>query len=199
MLSVNVQRLVKAYHFSAQKHTQQRRKDKDSSPYINHPIEVANILTEAEITDTDTLIAGILHDTIEDTKTTYEEIVENFGENVAKIVMECSDDKKLDKVERKRLQISHADHISNNAKLIKLADKFSNCHDLISNPPSSWSKEIIDGYIHWSHAVCRKLYGVNAKLDDKLNNMFKEFGIDNIDSDNLQVLLEKYYDSLKSK
>lgn len=194
----DLQKLTKAYNFSAQKHTKQRRKDKDANPYINHPIEVAKILTDSDIVDIDTIIAGILHDTIEDTNTTYEEIIENFGENIAKIVMECSDDKKLDKITRKQLQIVHAGEISSEARMVKLADKLSNCHNMINNPPCQWSKAEIYGYIYWSYAVCQKLKGINIKLDNKLDDMFKNFGI-NLNPDDLQCLLEQYYDAIKSK
>lgn len=190
----NLQRLTKAYHFAARKHTKQRRKkDKDSSPYINHPIDVVNILAEAGITNTNTLIAGALHDTIEDTKTSANELNDIFGPEVKNIVLECSDDKSLDKVTRKKLQILHAIHISDSAKLVKLADKFSNCSDLLRNKPPKWSEQEIKGYYFWSYAVYQNLKGVNKILDDKLELLFTEFGIYNIKQEHLNNILEEYY------
>jgi len=189
----NLQRLAKAYNFAAQKHRKQRRKDTEKTPYINHPIDVVNILTETGVTDTDTLIAGVLHDTIEDTDTTPEEITKEFGEHVTKYVLECSDDKSLDKVARKRLQIEHALHISDAAKLVKLADKYSNCRDLFLNPPSSWTVQEIQGYAYWAYAVCQNLYGVNNALDEKLRKLFKGFGISDLTGEDLNGFLEMYY------
>jgi (p)ppGpp synthase/HD superfamily hydrolase len=189
----NLQRLAKAYLFAAQKHRKQRRKDSEGTPYINHPIDVANILAEAGVTDTDTLIAGILHDTVEDTGTSAREIAYTFGENVAKVVLECSDDKSLSKIERKKLQIEHAKHISDSAKVVKLADKFSNCNDLMVNRPSNWSDREIKGYAYWAYAVCRQLGGANEKLDIKINEMFESFGIHDVGDNDLQKALEEYY------
>lgn len=196
-------KLLNSCSFAAKKHRNQRRKDSERTPYINHPIDVANILARAGITDLDTLIGGILHDTIEDTDTDQEEIRLLFGDNVLKIVLECSDDKSLHKVERKKLQIEHASHISNSAKLVKLADKYSNLLDILSNPPSSWSKEEIEGYIIWGYAVVSKLKGINEKLDNDFELLFKSSGII-FENDvvklcfppsvnQLNELLEKYY------
>lgn len=99
-----MQRVIKAYNFAAQKHTNQRRKNVEASPYINHPIEVADLLAQAGVKDKKVIIAGILHDTVEDTDTTYQDLVEEFGEKIADFVMECTDDKSLPKVERKNIK-----------------------------------------------------------------------------------------------
>lgn len=186
-------KLVRAIHFAAEKHANQRRKDAAKTPYINHPIHVMYLLSECGVTDIDTLCAAVLHDTIEDTKTTYKEIVENFDESVAVIVNECSDDKSLPKVTRKQLQIEHAETISNQAKLVKMADKYSNMSGLMDNPPANWSKDEINGYIAWSYAVCLKLYGVNEMMDQKLHDLFYKFYIDAIPETELNKLLENYY------
>ena len=127
--------VLEATNFAAEKHRNQRRKNVEQTPYINHPIEVATILTRAGINDEDALIAALLHDTIEDTETSVEEVTERFGSNVIRIVMECTDDKKLDKVTRKKYQISHAAEISVQGKLVKLADKLSNLGGMFRNPP----------------------------------------------------------------
>ena len=129
-----------ALAFAADKHKNQRRKDADASPYINHPIALANLLlNEAGVEDQRVLIAAILHDTIEDTDTTEQELVKHFGKDVADIVLEVTDDKALPKAERKRLQIEHAAHISRRAKLVKLADKICNLRDITASPPAGWS------------------------------------------------------------
>src|SRR5581483_1438704 len=157
-------RLLNAIDFAAKKHKNQRRKDANATPYINHPIEVTDLLAQAAVTDVDILMAAVLHDTIEDTKTSFEELVNNFGLTVANIVMECTDDKSLPKETRKQLQISHAETMSTAAKLVKLADKYSNLSDLASNPPTSWRPEEIRGYAIWCFAVFLKLKGSNHLL-----------------------------------
>ena len=128
-------RLLRALEFAANKHRDQRRKDKVQSPYINHPIAVANLLWEAGVRDEATLLAGVLHDTIEDTATTREELAAVFGDEVAGIVAECTDDKSLPKQRRKELQVEHAPDKSHPAKLVKLADKACNVRDIVDSPP----------------------------------------------------------------
>jgi len=195
---METQILLRAANFAAHKHRLQKRKDKDQTPYINHPLEVSNFLSQAGVVDIDTLVAGLLHDTIEDTDTKIDEIVEFFGENVANIVMECTDNKSLPKVQRKKLQIEHAEHISIPAKLVKMADKYSNLKDLKTNPPQSWTAAEINGYANWSYAVFLKLRGHNKQLDQKLTELFDSFGISNINSDELDERLNHYYECLKN-
>src|SRR5215210_2152517 len=114
--------LLKALRFSAEKHNDQRRKDPKASPYINHPIQVAEILwTIGDVRDVTLLVASILHDTIEDTATKPDEIRSLFGEDVLSVVLEVTDDKSLPKQVRKQLQVEHAPHKTHNAKLLKLA------------------------------------------------------------------------------
>src|SRR5215216_3011423 len=116
--------LLKALAFAAHKHRDQRRKDAEASPYINHPIALADVLVnEGGVTDIDVLCAALLHDTVEDTATTHEELVDVFGSRIARVVAEVTDDKNLAKADRKRLQIEHAATLSAEAKLVKLADK----------------------------------------------------------------------------
>ena len=158
--------LVTAFHFAATQHSGQRRKNKEKSPYINHPIEVCYLLSDTGVTDTDTLAAAVLHDTIEDTPTNYDDLAHIFGKRVADIVKECSDNKSLPKVERKKLQIEHAKEVSHAAKQVKMADKYSNLRDLLINPPQSWSEEIVRGYMYWAYAVFLNLKGVNPELEE---------------------------------
>src|SRR5438270_4697478 len=128
--------LLKALAFAAHKHRDQRRKDARASPYINHPIALANVLrNEGNIADPLVICAALLHDTIEDTETTPEELEREFGKRVRDVVLEVTDDKLLPKKERKRLQIEHAPHLSRAAKLVKLADKICNLRDVADSPP----------------------------------------------------------------
>lgn len=164
---------TKCINFAAIKHRNQRRLDTSKTPYINHPVGVANILVEAGETDLHTLMAAILHDTVEDTDTTFEEIEENFGEEVREIVEQVTDDKTLPKLERKRLQIEHAKHCSHKAKLVKLADKLYNLRDLLSCTPTGWSEERSLEYVKWAKQVVDNIRGVNGKLDQSLDEIFR--------------------------
>ncbi|ARK80123.1 phosphohydrolase [Burkholderia pseudomallei] len=159
-------KLVAAIAFAADKHRNQRRKDHEASPYINHPIALANVLAnEAEVDDERVLLAAVLHDTIEDTETTEQELMRLFGKEVADIVMEVTDDKALPKAERKRLQVEHAAHISRRAKLVKLADKICNLRDIAKSPPADWSVERKREYFDWAKAVVDGLRGVHPGLE----------------------------------
>jgi len=158
---------LSAVTFAADKHRHQRRKGADASPYINHPIKVAELLwSVGGVRDMNTLGAALLHDTIEDTGTTPEEIAALFGAEVLSLVQECTDDKSLPKAERKRLQILHAPHISAAAKQLKLADKINNVEDLTNFPPSDWSLERRIEYLGWTEQVIAGLRGVNPALDN---------------------------------
>jgi guanosine-3',5'-bis(diphosphate) 3'-pyrophosphohydrolase len=159
-------RLLKAISFAADKHSRQRRKDVEASPFINHPIAVATVLAiEGEVSDEVTLLAAALHDTVEDTKTTFEELEEHFGLEVAGLVRELTDDKSLEKAERKRLQIEHARESSARAKQLKIADKICNIRDITVSPPADWSLERRSEYLQWSEKVVAGCRHVNAKLD----------------------------------
>ena len=146
--------LLRALHFAAQKHRDQRRKDLDASPYINHPIEVAETLARVGgVNQLAVLQAAILHDTVEDTETTLEELEEAFGREVRELVDELTDDKRLPKAERKRLQVEHAPALSQRAKLVKLADKICNVRDIAHAPPRGWSRERRVEYLAWTERV----------------------------------------------
>lgn len=163
--------LLKALRFSADKHRNQRRKDVAQSPYINHPIEVVQLLWEVGgVRNIDILLAAILHDTIEDTEARPEEIRDAFGEAVMSYVMEVTDDKSLPKGERKRLQIETAPEKSLGAKLVKLADKSCNIRDLVTRPPEDWPPERRRDYLLWSERVVAGLRGTNAALEEYYDN-----------------------------
>lgn len=165
--------VLRAASFAAFKHRTQRRKDADASPYINHPIELARVLAEVgSVTDAVTLCAALLHDTVEDTATTPDELQEAFGPEVRAIVEEVTDDKSLPKAERKRLQIEHAAGASDKAKLVKLADKICNLRDIASSPPANWSLERKQAYFDWAKAVVDRLRGVDARLEAAFDDAY---------------------------
>lgn len=163
---------TRAAYFSAKKHREQKRKGSKGSPYINHPLEVVNLLTNiGKIDDYTVLIAAVLHDTVEDTETTVAELAELFGAEISSIVMELTDDKSLPKTERKQLQIEHAPHLSPQAKLVKLADKISNIRDVIENPPEDWELERRIEYVEWGKKVVAGLRGVNENLENHFDEL----------------------------
>jgi guanosine-3',5'-bis(diphosphate) 3'-pyrophosphohydrolase len=157
---------IRAVAFAAEKHRKQRRKDVDSSPYINHPIALANVLAnEGGIEDPDVLCAAVLHDTIEDTETTAAELESRFGSRIASIVLEVTDDKSLEKQVRKQRQIEHAHLSSPEAKLVKLADKICNLRDILASPPADWSAERKQRYFDWAVQVVAGLRGTHPGLE----------------------------------
>lgn len=167
--------ILKALRFSAEKHRDQRRKDREASPYINHPIQVAEILwTAGEVRDIPTIVAALLHDTIEDTNTQAEEIIALFGQEVASLVEEVSDDKGLPKLERKRLQIESAPKKSVAAKQIKIADKLCNVADITNSPPFDWTFERRVEYLDWAERVVAGLRGANEKLEAQFDEALKK-------------------------
>ena len=166
---------IKAVAFAAEKHKNQRRKDAQASPYINHPIALANVLAnEGDIANKDVLIGALLHDTIEDTETTPEELKAIFGEKIASIVMEVTDDKNLPKAQRKALQIEHAAHASMEAKLVKLADKICNLRDMLSSPPQDWTLQRKRDYFTWAEEVVAGLRGSNSKLEKIFDGLMEK-------------------------
>ncbi len=165
--------ILKALEFAALKHRDQRRKDAIASPYINHPIALANVLTrEGGVTEPEVLAAALLHDTLEDTQTTPEELRAAFGEAIARIVEEVTDDKNLLKADRKRLQIEHAATISREAKLVKLADKICNVRDVADHPPAKWDLARRREYFEWARMVVDRLRGVHPELEKRFDEAY---------------------------
>lgn len=173
-IKTDAARLLDAASFAANKHREQRRRDAEATPYINHPLEVARILADAGIEDTEVLMAAILHDTIEDTETTAQELNERFGERVCALVLEVTDDKTLGKIERKRLQVVKAPTKSADARTIKLADKIANLRDLKQSPPE-WDQERIGAYVHFAELVAGGCAGVSSALDAKFSQTMRDF------------------------
>ncbi|MEM7255441.1 MAG: HD domain-containing protein [Pseudomonadota bacterium] len=160
--------LVEALSFSADRHRTQTRKDAENSPYINHPIEVLRtLIAVGKITDTNVLAAALLHDTVEDTDATHEELSAQFGDTIAGIVAEVTDDQSLRSDERKRLQVERTPYASPEAKLVKLGDKIANIRDIVTAPPRHWSTERRRNYVNWANEVIAGTRGTNEALEQE--------------------------------
>ena len=165
---------LKALSFAAQKHKDQRRKDVNASPYINHPISLANILcNEGHITDIEVICGALLHDTVEDTETSPEELESEFGKVIRNIVMDVSDDQSLPREERKRQQVKKVAHVCEKAKLVRLADKISNLRDVNKNPPHNWSLERRQKYFDWAKEVIDQIRGVHPLLEHVFDDAYQ--------------------------
>jgi guanosine-3',5'-bis(diphosphate) 3'-pyrophosphohydrolase len=167
--------LLRAIDFAAHKHQGQRRKGREAMPYINHPIGVAETIARVgRVTDLVTLTAAVLHDTVEDTQTTFEELEREFGAEVRAVVAEVTDDKTLPKAERKRLQVLRAPDASRRAKIVKLADKIMNVGDITHDPPPDWSVERRREYFEWAKQVVAGCRGANAALERRFDAVVAE-------------------------
>lgn len=167
----NLQLLFKALNYAAEQHKAQRRKGDDSVPYINHPIKVTTILTQFVSTPSDELIAAsLLHDVVEDTDATIDDIKNMFGPVIASIVQEVTDDKSLPKIESKQKQIDNAPHLSINAKLIRICDKIANVRDICGENIPDWDYKTKIEYINWAEEVVKGL----GKFHDELEFTFKD-------------------------
>jgi guanosine-3',5'-bis(diphosphate) 3'-pyrophosphohydrolase len=167
--------ILSATRFAIEKHRGQVRKDQRGSPYVTHPLTVAQLLWEiGGVRATDTLTAAILHDTLEDTPTSKEELRQGFGEQVLLIVLEVTDDKSLPKLERKRRQVRHAPVLSDPAKLIKFGDKLANCHDILESPPADWDLARRRNYVQWAADVLFTIRGVNPPLESAFDAVLRE-------------------------
>lgn len=168
---IDLAKILDAAAFAADKHKDQTRKG-NGQPYINHPIEVANLLVRiGGVNDTDMITAALLHDTVEDSDVTFDEVEKRFGARVAGFVRELTDDKSLPKAERKRLQVEHAPHMTHEAKQIKLADKISNVRDVTENPPEGWDMRRRREYIEWGQKVVAGLRGTNEGLEQLFDEL----------------------------
>lgn len=176
LIHKDIYRIIGAITFSANKHSLQTRKDPEQTPYIIHPMGVANnLMTIGKVRDPDIIIGALLHDTVEDTETTFEEIEQIFGVRVANFVREVTDDKSLPKATRKQLQIEHAPGKSAGAAQIKLADKHYNLNDMVKAPPVGWEKDRLDNYFQWAQAVVNHLPWVNAPLKQAVDETIQAY------------------------
>ena len=159
--------IIRAACFAAHKHRRQQRDDAAATPYINHPLALAKILSvDGNVTDPTVLVAALLHDTVEDTDTSIEEVEAEFGKSVARIVAEVTDDPALDRAARKQHQIDAAPYKSHGAKLVKLADKIANLRDVADNPPAHWTVERRLAYFDWADQVAAGLRGSHPVLEN---------------------------------
>ena len=164
-----------ALSFAAHKHRDHRRKDVAASPYINHPIGLVNVLVnEGNVTDSDVIVAAILHDTVEDTDTTFDELESHFGKPIVDIIREVTDDKHLRKEKRKQQQIDKAAHSSYQAKLVKLADKICNLRDMYSSSPAGWDLERRREYFDWCLTVIDQIRGTHEQLEALFDEAFSK-------------------------
>jgi (p)ppGpp synthase/HD superfamily hydrolase len=171
-----VQRILAAAKFAAEKHAAQKRKGAAAEPYVNHLIEVAQLIaSSSEQLDANLVMAGFLHDTIEDTGTTAEELEQAFGSDIAALVVELTDDKSLPKEVRKELQVEEAPHKSVRAQVIKLADKISNLRSLLTSPPSNWNMQRKREYFAWAQRVVNALSAPNPILKAEFDRTFAMF------------------------
>ena len=167
--------LTEALLFASRKHSTQKRKDPAESPYVNHLIDVLHTLVhDGGFRDEELLAAGVLHDTIEDTETTDEELRNHFGDRVADLVLEVTDDKGLEKMERKRLQIENAPKKSTGAKVIKLADKISNLRSILLAPLVAWSNERKRDYFIWAKQVIDGLRGDHPSSEGTFDQVYEK-------------------------
>ena len=174
-MSEDLPLILEALEFAALKHRDQRRKDKDASPYINHPIALASVLSrEGGVTDPVVIAAALLHDTIEDTQTTWQELRGEFGDEIADVVLEVTDVKWLKKDVRKRLQESKAGHSSKAARLVKLADKICNVRDVAAHPPAGWPLERRREYFEWAKRVVDRLRGTHPGLERQFDEVYAQ-------------------------
>ena len=165
--------ITRALIFAAHKHRDQRREDPEQSPYINHPIAVMSILAlEAKIDDPVVLSAALLHDTLEDTDTTVEELKEVFGDEITNVVIELTDDQALPRAERYAMQKQKAMGYSPEAKLIRIADKIANTRDAYASPPSAWSVDRLEGHFTHSYGVMALLRETNAQLETLFDEIY---------------------------
>lgn len=167
--------LLDAIDFAARAHRYQRRKDHGEIPYVNHAIEVAELVARVgEVEDLEVLQAAVLHDTVEDTEVTLEQIEERYGEGVRDLVDEMTDDKSLVKAERKQAQIDESPAMSHRGKIIKLADKISNVRDIAHRPPPDWTLDRRRAYVQWAVDVVAGIRGTNEGLERTFDEVVDE-------------------------
>lgn len=169
-----VLRIMAAARFAAEKHAQQKRKGENGEPYFNHLLEVAELIAASSPSlDVELVMAAFLHDTVEDTGVTLQELEQRFGKDVAVLVAEVTDDKSLPKEIRKQLQVEHTPEKSSRAQTLKLADKISNLHAIISSPPVGWSRERKQQYFEWARQVVSGIASPNQFLKSEFDKAYQ--------------------------
>jgi (p)ppGpp synthase/HD superfamily hydrolase len=170
----SVRRILAAAQFAAEKHAQQKRKGENGEPYFNHLLEVAELIAASSPhLDVGLVMAAFLHDTVEDTGVTLQELEQRFGKDVAGLVAEVTDDKSLPKEIRKQLQVEHTPEKSSRAQTLKLADKISNLRAIISSPPVGWSLERKRQYFEWARQVISGIASPNEYLKSEFDKAYR--------------------------
>lgn len=166
--------VLRAADAAARWHVHQRRKGAAEEPYVNHLLEVAMLVAEATNgQDPDLVIAALLHDAIEDQEVPRSVIAEMFGEQVTALIEEVTDDKTVEKQERKRRQVETAARKSQRAKILKLADKTSNLNAVAASPPPDWTVKRRLEYVRWAREVAAGLKGVSSWLEEEFEQAAK--------------------------
>src|SRR5215510_6061591 len=169
-MASDVRQLTKALLFAAEAHRNHRRKGASQEPYINHLIEVLDLVASVDGGDMDVLVAALLHDVLEDTLTGNEELVGMFGEGVARIVQENSDDMTLPKPERRRARLASRSKKSREARLVKFADIISSLRAISVSPPAGWSNDHRLGYLQ----SCRNLADAGRGSNSEIEKVFDD-------------------------
>jgi GTP diphosphokinase / guanosine-3',5'-bis(diphosphate) 3'-diphosphatase len=170
----SIRRILAATRFAAEKHAQQKRKGENGEPYFNHLVEVAELIAASNPNvDVELVMAAFLHDTVEDTGVTLQELEQRFGKDVADLVAEVTDDKSLPKETRKQLQVEHTPEKSPRAQTLKLADKISNLRAIISSPPVGWSRERKQQYFEWARQVVAGIASPNQFLKSEFDKAYR--------------------------
>lgn len=173
--SPDIRRVMAALAFAARAHANQRRKGAAQEPYVNHLIEVAELVAEATGGgDEDALIAALLHDVVEDTPITAEELAAQFGAEVARVVVENSDDMTLPKDARRRARIESAPRKSARARLVKSADLISNLRAMAASPPAGWPVDRKLGYLEGCRALMDAARGPNPWIEARFDETAAE-------------------------
>jgi (p)ppGpp synthase/HD superfamily hydrolase len=171
----DAQKILAAARFAAERHATQKRKGQAAEPYINHLIEVAELVAASSpALDTNLVVAAFLHDTIEDTGVTAQELEQRFGSDVATLVLEATDDKSLPQETRKALQVESAPYKSERAQTLKLADKISNLRSLLSSPPANWNPDRKRQYCEWARQVVSGFTSPNRLLLAEFEKVYEQ-------------------------
>jgi (p)ppGpp synthase/HD superfamily hydrolase len=164
--------LTKALAFATEKHKGQIRFN-SREPYINHPIAVAQIVSEYPHNN-EMLVAAYLHDTIEDTNTTYEEIEKEFGKKVADLVLELTNDEaQMNAKGKAEYLLDKMNRMSTEALTIKLADRLHNVSDFDTAKPKWRTK-----YKLQTETILNGLKNLNAtqqKLVKDIHNIIDKY------------------------
>jgi guanosine-3',5'-bis(diphosphate) 3'-pyrophosphohydrolase len=171
--------VIRAAYFAGEKHRLQRRSDVEQTPYINHPLELAHILTEeGGINCLDTICASLLHDTLEDTDTSSDELKKHFGDVIASIVMEVSNDMTLSSQQRRVYELEKVVSLSHKAKLVKIADKLANIRDVSTMPPMGWTREKKQDYFDFALEIINQIGSVSPRLHQIFLRDYKFLKVD---------------------